>query len=77
MPTPEQARAELRRRAAQAELGRRAGRPAFGFVPGKEMDLEGNVQRPESTFGDSVLSKAKVRDVPGIAGRGIDRKSVV
>ena len=71
MPTPEQAQAELRRRAAQVELDRRARRPAFGFAPGKEMDLEGFVQRPEPTFGDSSLPKARLRDVPGIVGRGL------
>ena len=60
--TPEQAQAELNRRAAQTELDRRSAqaelnrrevapeRPPYGFAPGKELDLEGFGQRDESQF---------------------------
>ncbi len=45
-------------------------RPPYGFAPGKELDPEGFGTRDEQ-IGDPSLSKAKLRDVPGIVGRGV------
>ena len=45
-------------------------RPAFGFAPGKELDLEGFGQRDEQ-IGDPSLPKAKIRNIPEIAVRGV------
>ena len=45
-------------------------RPPYGFAPGKELDPEGFGIRDEA-IGDPTLPKARLRDVPGIAGRGV------